>query len=113
MRWLCVTLRGTSDDDVLTLEANRSLAHALDDMYGIPWSLSALELEKLPQMEVSVDSTVTDPSQVFTLTLQDRMPDNVHRLPEVAKEHLCRVELIFVEDKELTVYWIPVLSAPC
>ena len=72
--------QGESDDDALTLGEQGSLAHGLNDKYGIPWSLSALELEKLRQTEVSVDPTVTDPTQVFMLTSRYRLPDNMHPL---------------------------------
>ena len=71
-----------SDDNALTPEGRGSLARALTDWYGIPWSLSALKLGKLPQVEVSVDSTVMYPTQVFTLTLDRK---TVHPLPESAK----------------------------
>ena len=44
-----------SDDDMLTQEEKGSLDCILGDKYRMPWSLSAFGLEKLPQVEVSVD----------------------------------------------------------
>ena len=69
----------------------------LDDKYGIPWSLSRLDLQILPQEQVSVEPTVTDPTQIFSLTL----PDNVHLLRQVVKTRLYRVDLVFVGDERV------------
>jgi len=43
----------------------------------------------LLQIEVGVDSTVLEPTQIFTLTMREHLSDDVHPLPEVAKARLC------------------------
>ena len=90
-----------ADDDALTPEEEGSLVCALDDKYGIIWSLSAPKLEILPQVEVSVDSTVLEPMQIFTLTMQERLPDDVHLLLEVVKGRFCKVNLEFAGDERV------------
>ena len=64
-------VQDASGDDALTQAEKGSLDRMLEDKYRIPLILSALEMEKVPEEQVSVDPTVTDPTQIFLLTLPD------------------------------------------
>ena len=63
----------------------------LTDRYGIPWVLSALELDALGEIEEDQLKDAMEPSLIFSLTV----PDNVYPLPNVAETRLCRVNLGF------------------
>ena len=52
----------------------------LTDQYGIPWVLSALELDALGEEEGDQLKVAMEPSLIFSLTV----PDNVYPLPNVA-----------------------------
>ena len=78
--------------DALTEAEKGSLGPLLNDKYGLPWCLRALDLELLPQEQVCVNTTVKDPTQIFLLTL----PDNVQPLLQVVRTHFCQIDLMFV-----------------
>ena len=63
----------------------------LTDQYGIPWVLSALELDALGEEKEDQLKVAMEPSLIFSLTV----PDNVYPLPNVAETRLCRVNLGF------------------
>ena len=63
----------------------------LTDQYGIPWILSALELDIACMTEDDQPKVAMEPSRIFSLTI----PDNVYPLPNVAETSLCRVNLGF------------------
>ena len=61
------------------------------DQNGIPWILSALELDIACMTEDDQQKVAMEPNLIFSLT----MPDNVYPLPKVAEMRLCRVNVGF------------------
>ena len=77
------------DNALLTENERRGLERMLTDHYGIPWVLSALELDALKEEEEDQQEVAMEPGLIFSLTV----PDNVYPLPNVAETRLCRVNL--------------------
>ena len=77
------------DNAPLTENERRGLERMLTDHYGIPWVLSALELDALREEEEDPPKVAMEPGLIFSLTV----PDNVYPLPNVAETRLCRVNL--------------------
>jgi len=78
----------------------------LTDQYGIPWILSALELEIACMTDDDQQKVTMEPDLIFSLT----MPEYVFPLLNVAETRLCRVNLGF---GGVGVPWILGLSARC
>ena len=78
------------DDAPLTEEERVSLECMLTDQYGIPWVLSALELDITCLTEKDQPRVEMEPSLIFSLTV----PDNVYPLPNVAETHPLIAECI-------------------
>ena len=79
------------DNAPLTEKERRGLERMLTDHYGIPWVLSALELDALREEEEDPPKVAMEPGLIFSLTV----PDNVYPLPNVAETRLCCVNLGF------------------
>ena len=75
----------------LTEEERASLERMLKDQYGIPWILSARELDIACMTDNDQEEVAMEPEQIFSLT----MPENVYPLPKVAEMRLCHVNLKF------------------
>ena len=58
------------DDASLTEKERRGLERMLMDQYGIPWVLSALELDALGEEEEDQLKVAMEPSLIFSLTVQ-------------------------------------------
>ena len=92
----------------LTGEERASQERMLMVQYGIPWILSALELDIACMTEDDQQQVAMEPNLIFSLTI----PDNVYPLPNVA-ETVCAVSTWDLGRSEYLVSWILGLSARC
>jgi len=95
-------------EHALTEEERASLDRMFTDQYGIPWILSARELDIACMTDNDQKEVAMEPEQIFSLT----MPDNVYPLPKLAEMRLCHVNLK-LGGSECLVSWILGLSARC
>ena len=75
-------------------EETESVERILTEHYGLPWVVTGQELRL--KDEKCGDHAVTEPKLVFTLTQTESI---VHPLQDVARTHLCCVELDFGSER--------------